>query len=163
MDIDLLSEAKVLQARIQAQAERACTPLYLAKAQGDDMPVPFEVGRNGDRRLVIHFFRRPDLSKQGVEPVVAAVMLDVFGRPVDSMRKDVLDENGRTVNVLGDVFFRDEKKIKESMGLPRQVMPADSWYVEFPDGFSSLLPDSDTLRDRIALSIKQQWVVKGPG
>lgn len=135
--------------RIMNMANVACTPLAFAIAAGDDMPIPLEVVRNNSGCVVIHFFRRPDVKEGQGAPVVRMAMAEVFGAPPESMR----DKDGE----LGNVFYRDEKKIMVKYNLPRPVLPADSWYVEFPAMYSSILADSEMLRNDLALKVKKWW------
>lgn len=147
--------AKTWGELIAAQAQRACTPLSFARAQGDTDPVPLEVVRNGEGCVLVHCFRRPDLTAAVIEPVVAAALAEVFGAPLASMPRNAQGE-------LENVFYRDERAISERTGVP-PLLPADSFYVEFPAGVSSLMADAPTLRDRMALNVKKFWSTIGPG
>ena len=118
------------------------------------MPIPFEVTRNGEGKVVIHFFRRPDVQIKAGGDVVASALEDVFGRPTPSMFD-------KTKKQLVDCFYRDEEAIRVELGLKRPMLKADSWYVEFPVDTSAVLPESDYLRDRLAARIKEHWATKG--
>lgn len=135
--------------RLEKCSARACTPLKFSEAAGDDMPLPLEVVRNDAGRVVIHVFRRPDIPEEVGEVVVAKAIFEVFGPP----RPSQFDADGN----LKDCFFRDEEKIRVAEGLKRKVMTSDSWYTEFPEDVSMILPGTDMLRDKLALAVKAAW------
>ncbi len=139
--------------RIERCSMRACTPLKFSEATGDDMPMPLEVVRNDGGRVVVHVFRRPDVSEEVGSKVVAKAMLDVFGPP----RPSQFDKDG----MIKDCFFRDEEAIRVTEGLKQKVMRSDSWYMEFPEDISMILPGTDMLRDKLALAVKAAWATKG--
>jgi len=135
--------------RILETAQVACTPLVFAIANGDDVPIPLEVVRNDSGCVVIHFFRRPDIAEGQGGPVVRAALAEEFGPPPNSMRNEI--------GVLENVFYRDEELIMKTNNLPSRVLPSDSWYVEFPAVYSSILSDSETLKNKLALLTKKWW------
>ena len=117
---------------------------------GDDMPMPLEVVRNDKGNVVVHVFRRPDVPQEVGEEVVAKAMLSVFGPPHESQRDPKTGE-------LTECFFRDEEQIRIAAGLKRKVLPSDSWYMEFTDDLSMILPGTDMLRDKLAVAVKNAW------
>lgn len=129
---------------------RACNPLVFSTAMGDDMPLPLEVVRNENGHVVVHIFRRPDIHQERGEAVVAAAILDVFGPPRPSQR----DKDGG----LKECFYRDEEAIRAQSGFKRKLLPADSWYLEFPHDVSMILPGTDMLRDKLVAAIKAAWL-----
>lgn len=135
--------------KLERCAQRACTALKFSAALGDDMPLPLEIVRNDAGHVVVHIFRRPDVPAEVGERVVAKAMLDVFGPP----RPSQLDADGQ----LKDCFYRDEEAIRLAEGLKRKLLPSDSWYTEFPDDVSMILPGTDYLRDKLALAVKTAW------
>lgn len=136
--------------KIEACSRRACQPLKFSQAMGDDMPLPLEVVRNDQGRVVVHVFRRPDVAYEKAEPVVAQAIKDVFGPPRPSQLDPATGE-------LKDCFYRDEEQIRLAAGLKRKVLQSDSWYAEFPEDVSMVLPGTDYLRDKLALAIKTAW------
>lgn len=143
-------ESATWRERIERTSRRACTPLKFSQAMGDDMPLPLEVVRNDQQQVVVHIFRRPDIPAEKADPVVSSAIAQVFGKPSESMRDP-------KTGALKGCFYRDEEAIRVSEGLKRKVLPSDSWYLEFPPEISMILPDSDYLRDKLALAVKSAW------
>lgn len=148
-------EARTIAERIAAQARRACTPLVFAKEQGDHVAMPFEIGRNGERKVVMHFFRRPDVEKEAGSKVVGLALDAIIGKPLPSMPRD------KKTGLLLDVFYRDEKEIQIANSLPRRLLESDSWYIEIPADASSVLPPSDFLRNKFAIQLQDLWSKHG--
>lgn len=130
-------------------SQRAVQPLKFAQAIGDDMPLPLEVVRDDQGRIVVHIFRRPDIAVERAEPVVAAAMAAVFGKPTPGMR----GKDGELLNV----FYRDEEQIRLQNSFPKKIMPTDSWYAEFPRDVSMILPAPEYLKDKLATEVKERW------
>lgn len=140
--------------KIERCSKRACTPLKFSQAMGDDMPLPLEVVRNDQGRVVVHVFRRPDIAYEKGDAVVAKAIKEVFGPP----RPSQIDAK---TGELKDCFYRDEEEIRVAAGLKRKVLPTDSWYTEFPEDVSMVLPNTDYLRDKLALAVKNAWSAAG--
>lgn len=141
------------QDKLEKCAMTAKKPVAMCNLTGDDMPMPLEVGRH-EGRVVIHVFRRPDISYERGSKVVAMAIKDVFGPPHQSqMGYD--EDTGESF--IKDCFFRDEEEIRKIGGFKRKVLESDSWYCEFPAQLSSIMPDADYLAKKLALSIKTSW------
>lgn len=140
--------------RLAVQASAACSPLTFSVSGEPNMPVPFEVTRNGDEHVVIHFFRRPQIARSVGEKIVQRALKAWIGGPGNSMPRT---ETG----ALKNVFYRDEEEIRKKMDFKYKILEADSWYVEFPLGLSSILPDTETIRNRLVTELKAAWSIEG--
>jgi hypothetical protein len=117
----------------------AAIPLSHAKAYDDNLPMPCDVVKNGDGKIIVHVFRRPDVDPEfGLTVVQKALERILGGRPPEG----------------SELLYRDEDEIMKHEGLSRKVLPTDSWYIELPYITSMLIPSVDYMRDQFAVALK---------
>jgi len=140
--IPTAEELKLADKSVFETSTVAATPLSFAMATEDTRAMPHDVVRNGEGKIVIHIFRRPDIPEQLGAIVVKAALDRVIGRPPEGT----------------DLLYRDEERIMKQEGLPRKVLQTDSWFIELPLVRSMLVPSVDYLRDQLALALQECYL-----
>ncbi len=136
------AESRHWKSKIEQTATRAAAPLKFAMVTGDDMPLPLEVVRDERGVVIIHIFRRPDISQEKGEMVVAEALTAALGAAPEGT----------------ELFYRDEKEIQKLNEWPRPLLPTDSWYIEFTPTRSMILPDVEMIRNNLAMAVKAAFL-----
>jgi hypothetical protein len=120
----------------------AAIPASSALANDDNLAMPHDVVGRGDGKIIIHVFRRPDINFDLGEKVVQTALTRIFGKAPEGV----------------DLLYRDEDEIMRVEGLPRKVLPTDSWYIELPYITSMLIPSITHIRDRLAIELQNAYL-----
>jgi hypothetical protein len=122
---------------------KAALPLSHALAYDKELPMPCDVVKNHEGKIVIHIFRRPDVDQEfGMLVVQTSLERILGGKPPEGT----------------ELLYRDEEEIKKREGLTRKVLETDSWFIELPFVTSMLMPGVDYLRDQLARTLRDVFL-----
>jgi len=137
-------ESRAWQSKIKNRVD--ADPLVFADAKEAELPMALEVTNgqdpSGGRTLVIHVFKRADISQDHAINVMQHALTDVFGAQAADQ---------------ADCDYRNLKRLKERFGDQMIRESCDTMTVIFRPGPIALTRDKNWVRNQLIQAIQRRY------